>query len=112
MTQLSYQRRTRILSSTSNQAPDLAILTRRERQQRDILAHKCRVIFDRIYPQLVTDFYNWHIAIDPDTDTEDYLTAPTFTEIADKIKAAYPQPATVRLTIFRLNETGTCGYLL
>jgi hypothetical protein len=53
--------------------------------------------------------YNWHIAIDP--ETEKYLIAPTLTEITQQIKDIYPDPASVKLTIFRLNETGACGHL-
>jgi hypothetical protein len=37
----------------------------------DALAARCRVIFERLRPTLIETHYNWHIAIDP--DTEQYL---------------------------------------
>jgi hypothetical protein len=105
VTSTPHQRRTRI-------RPPHAIATA-ERQidslQREMLAHQCRVLFDRISPQLMTSHYNWHIAVDP--ETEKYLIAPTLIEITQQIKNTYPDPASVKLTIFRLNETGACGRL-
>lgn len=105
MTQAPHQRHTRILlpvaiSSTNRQ---------RDRVERDDLAYKCRIIFDRLYPQLIENYYNWHIAIDP--DTERYFIDPTLTGITQQIKDVYGDISVIKLTILRLNETGTCGRL-
>ena len=105
MTSTPHQRRTRIIPANGIATAERHI----DPLQREILAHQCRVLFDRLSPQLITSHYNWHIAIDP--DTEQYLIAPTLTEITQQIKDTYPDPTSVKLTIFRLNETGACGRL-
>ncbi|MBR8835232.1 MAG: hypothetical protein DSM106950_14695 [Stigonema ocellatum SAG 48.90 = DSM 106950] len=105
MTQLSYPRRTRILPP-SPIAPEEK--SRRQDKQHT-LAMRCRSVFDRLRPQLIETHYNWHIAIDP--DTEQYLIDPTLKGITQKIRDAYGNSHEVKLTIFRLNDTGTCGRL-
>lgn len=102
MTQAPQQRRTHIESSSSTKK-------QLDRVQRDELARKCQIVFDRVYPQLIEDRYNWHISSDP--DTEQYLIDPTLMGITAQIKDTYGDRSTVKLTIFRLNETGTCGRL-
>jgi hypothetical protein len=96
------KRRTRVESSDL-----MPIEERQDREQRGNLARKCRLVFDRVYPQLIEHHYNWHIAID--ADTEQYLIALTLLEITQQIKDAYGDSLSVKLTIFCLNETGTCG---
>ena len=81
----------------------------RRQEQRDALAVRCRVVFERLRPTLIESHYNWHIAIDP--DNENYLIDPTLYGITQKIRDAYGNPEKVKLTIFRLNDTGTCGKL-
>jgi hypothetical protein len=105
VTSTPHQRRTRIRPPNAISTAERHI----DPLQREMLAHQCRVLFDRLSPQLITSHYNWHIAIDP--ETEKYLIAPTLTEITQQIKDTYPDPASVKLTIFRLNETGDCGRL-
>lgn len=103
MTQLSHQRRTRILPP-SPIAPEEK--SRRTEKQR-ALAMRCRTVFERLRPQLIESHYNWHIAIDP--DSENYLIDPTLKGITQKIRDAYGSTDEVKLTIFRINDTGTCG---
>ena len=55
MTQAPQQRRTHIESSSSTKK-------QLDRVQRDELARKCQIVFDRVYPQLIEDRYNWHIS--------------------------------------------------
>ncbi|PHJ56906.1 hypothetical protein VF14_34570 [Nostoc linckia z18] len=105
MTKLSHPRRTRILP------PSPIALSEKSRHQekQNALAMQCRVVFDRLYPQLIDTHYNWYIAIDP--ESENYLIDPTLKGITQKICDAYPNPNEVKITIFRLNDTGTCGRL-
>ncbi|MBD2777983.1 hypothetical protein [Iningainema tapete] len=103
MTQLSDQRRTRILPPSPIAAEEKI---RRQEKQR-ALAMRCRAVFERLRPQLIESYYNWHIAIDP--DSENYLIDPTLLGITQKIREAYGKTDKVKLTIFRLNDTGTCG---
>ncbi|MEH2137486.1 hypothetical protein [Nostoc sp.] len=105
MTQISQPRRTRILPK-SNLAPEEV---RYLQEHRDALAIKCRAVFERLRPTLIEMHYNWHIAIDP--ETEYYLIDPTLLGIMQKIHDAYGNTNEVKLTIFRLNDTGTCGSL-
>jgi hypothetical protein len=105
MTQLSHPRRTRILQPNSIAEEEKI----RRQEQRDALAMRCRVIFERLRPTLIETHYNWHIAIDP--DTEQYLIDPTLKGITRKIRLDYGNSESVKLTIFRLNDTGTCGRL-
>jgi hypothetical protein len=76
-------------------------------QERDNLAARCRVIFERVRPNLIEAHRNWYIAIDP--DTEEYIIDPTFEGITKKVVNAYGYSNEPKLTMFRLNETGFCG---
>lgn len=105
MTQVSHPRRTRILPPK----PILKEEKSRLDEFSDALAARCRVIFERLRPTLILTHYNWHIAIDP--DTEQYLIDPTLKGITQKISSVYGNTGEVKLTIFRLNNTGTCGRL-
>ena len=73
----------------------------------EALGMRCRAVFERLRPTLIETHYNWHIAIDP--DTEQYLIDPTLKGITQKIRDRYGRTSEVKLTIFRLNDTGTCG---
>ncbi|MDZ8104073.1 MAG: hypothetical protein RM338_00390 [Nostoc sp. DedQUE12a] len=104
MRQVSHPRRTRILQASL--APEEV---RNRQKQRDNLAMQCRAIFERLRPTLIETHYNWHIAIDP--ETEQYFIDPTLLGIMQKIHEAYGNINKVKVTIFRLNDTGTCGRL-
>ncbi|BAZ16060.1 hypothetical protein NIES4071_79350 [Calothrix sp. NIES-4071] len=79
----------------------------RRRQLRDDLAARCRVIFERVRPSLIELHLNWYIAIDP--DTEEYIIDPTFDGITKKVINTYGYSNEPKLTMFRLNDTGSCG---
>ncbi|MEG4807154.1 hypothetical protein QUA82_04890 [Microcoleus sp. F8-D3] len=105
MTQLSEKRKAlqgRISPERSIPPEELA---RREAEKTE-LGLRCREIFERIRPKLIHEYYNWFIAIEP--DSEEYLIDPTLLGIVQKIKEQYGDK-NVMLTTFRLNETGTCG---
>ncbi|MEH1804519.1 hypothetical protein [Nostoc sp.] len=105
MTQISQPRRTRILPASTLVSEEV----HQRQEQRDALAMRCRAVFERLRPTLIETYYNWHIAIDP--ETERYLIDPTLLGIMQKIHDAYGNTNEVKLTIFRLNDTGTCGRL-
>jgi hypothetical protein len=105
MTQVSHPRRTRIIQASTLASEEVPHC----QEQRDAFAIKCRAVFERLRPTLIETHYNWHIAIDP--ETEQYLIDPTFLGITQKIHDAYGNTKEVKLTIFRLNDTGTCGRL-
>ena len=70
------------------------------------LGERCRVIFEKIRPQLIKDYKNWFIAIEAENET--YLIASQLEELIEKIKEKYPDNK-IKMTIFQLNHLGTCG---
>ncbi len=103
MTQLSQPRRTRILSPSKIYPPK----KNHHQKENEALAIQCRNIFEKLRPQLIETYYNWHIAIDP--NTEEYIIDPTLKGITQKIRDTYGYTNEVKATIFRLNDTGVCG---
>jgi hypothetical protein len=105
MTQLSEKRK----ALRNRISPERIIppeeLVRREAEKTQ-LRLRGRKIFERIRPELIDEYYNWFIAIEP--DSEEYLIDPKLLGIVQKIKEQYGDK-NVMLTTFRLNETGTCG---
>lgn len=78
----------------------------RRKVERTKIGLRCREIFQRLRPELIEKYYNWFIAIEPDSG--EYLIDPEFLGIIQKIKTQYGDKD-VMLTTFRLNETGACG---
>ena len=56
----------------------------------------------------VEKYYNWFIAIE--ANSGDYLIDPTLEGLMQKIRHQYANTE-VKLTTFRLNETGACGMI-
>ena len=105
MTQLSEKRkalRARISPERATPPEELA----RRAAERTELGLRGRAIFERIRTELIDEYYNWFIAIDP--DSEEYLIDPKLLGIVQKIKERYGDKS-MMLTTFRLNETGNCG---
>jgi hypothetical protein len=46
---------------------------------RNELGERCRAVFERIRPQLIKDYENWFIAIEPETET--YFIASKLDEL-------------------------------
>ena len=108
MTQLSQtspKRPRQILATPSLSPQEIA----QRNTLREELAGRCRVIFERLRPELITDYYDWFIAIH--AESENYLLDPTLEGLIQKICHNYPEEAERKLTVFCLNETGTCGRL-
>ena len=78
----------------------------RRRAERTELGLRCKAIFERIRPELMEKYYNWLIAIEPDTG--EYVLDPKLQGLIQKIKERYGD-ADVKMTAFRLNEEGYCG---
>lgn len=105
MTELSEKpkpRRGRIFPERTIPPEELA----RRKAERTKLGLRCRAIFERLRPELIEKYYNWFIAIEPDSG--EYLIDPDFLGIIQKVQAQYGDKD-VMLTTFRLNETGVCG---
>jgi len=102
MTQLSQLRRSTLKSKPISPAELASRL-----QQRNDLAVRCRIVFERLRPSLIEAHYNWYIAIDP--DTQEYIIDPTFDGVTKKVFSAYGYTHQPKLTMFRINDTGFCG---
>ena len=67
---------------------------------------RCRVVFEKLCPQLMEKYYNWFIAVNP--ESEEYLIDPSLEGLLKKVRDHYPD-GIVKLTTYRVNETGVCG---
>lgn len=76
----------------------------RRQAEREAFSKRCQEIFDKVYPELVKEHYNWFILIDPDSG--DYFIDLNEEVAAQKAHQKYPTAIMLRM---RLNETGTCG---
>ena len=82
-------------------------LERRKRQQ-DKLGKRCRQIFEEIQSDLREKYDNWFIAIDP--ETKHYLLSPKLDDLLIQVRQEYSN-GELKLTIFRLSDTGNCGQI-
>lgn len=80
----------------------------KRRANRVEFGERCRVIFERVRPELIDKYYNWFIAIEP--KSEEYLIDPKLECLLQKVHSRYAN-TDVRLTTFRLNETGAGGQI-
>ena len=67
---------------------------------------RCRKVFEKLRPQLTDKYYNHFIAVDP--DTQEYTIDSSLENLIQKVRTLYPD-GTVKVAIYRLNETGACG---
>jgi len=78
----------------------------RRKAKRVEIGERCRAVFDRVRPELSDKYYNWFIAIEPESG--EYLIDPKLEGLLQKVHTRYAH-TDMRLTTFRLNETGACG---
>ncbi len=76
----------------------------RRKAEDDEFGRRCRIIFDRVQPELIKDHYDWSIHIEPDSG--DYFIDPDPKVCFQKAKEKHP---TAILLQMRINETGACG---
>lgn len=88
--------------------PDRPCLSEAELAKRkaenEAFAQRCREIFQRVYPELVKNNYDWPIMIEPESG--DYFVAPDPEIAFQKARQKHPN---AKIMEMRLNETGTCG---
>jgi len=76
----------------------------KRKAEREARGKRCREVLERVRPQLIKNYYNWFIIIEPDSG--DYFLDPDEQIAMQKARQKYPKGWMV---IFRLNQTGTCG---
>lgn len=74
------------------------------RSEREALYQRCKLIFDRLQPELIKNHYNWYIAID--AESGNYIVDKDEMAILHKVRQTYPNTKTC---VFRINETGVSG---
>ena len=72
--------------------------------QQQAFYQRCKVIFDRVQPELILTHYNWYVAVEPDSG--DYFIDQDV-EVATQM-ARQKHPNFIPF-VFRINETGTSG---
>ncbi len=91
-----------------NMFPNRPPLSPEEKARRDALDEefdrRCAEIFQQVYPELVSEHYNWSIMIDPNSG--DYCIDPDSEIAFQKIRSQHPNG---RIMEMRLNETGAVG---
>ncbi len=65
---------------------------------------QCRLVFDRVQPELMKEHYDWFIIIEPENG--DYIIASDETVARQKAREQFGSK--MRL-MMRINETGACG---
>ena len=76
----------------------------RERADREAFYKRCRTIFERVRPELIDNYYNWFIVIEP--NSESYVIDADLEVASQKARQQHPN---TKLLTFRLNATGACG---
>ncbi len=76
----------------------------RRQAEREEFYRRCRIIFDRVCPDLIDKHYDWFIIIEPDSG--DYFIDVSKEEANQKARHQHPD---AWLGVFRINETGACG---
>lgn len=96
-----------MIQLTSSQPISSEQLEQRKQEQ-ERLGKRCRQILDEIKSELREKYEHWFIAIDP--ETRHYLLSPNLDNLLTQIRQEYPD-GEVKLTIFRLSDTETCGQI-
>lgn len=76
----------------------------KRRAESEAFAQRCRVIFERVKPELIKDHYDWFIVIEPESG--DYFIDADEMVALQKTREKHPEAMCL---IKRLNETGCCG---
>ncbi|MBD2139052.1 hypothetical protein H6F32_16065 [Anabaena sp. FACHB-1237] len=103
MTQLTSKqprRRGRIFPELTLSPEELA----KREAERAAFHQRCWAIFQRLLPELMQDYYNWYIAVEPDSG--DYFVDQNMEVASKKAREKYRH---VIHFLFRINETGVTG---
>ncbi|GAB4286451.1 MAG: hypothetical protein Fur0025_18950 [Oscillatoriaceae cyanobacterium] len=67
------------------------------------LMKRCDEIFEAAKPQLIEDYYDWFMVIEPESG--DYFIDPDDKVAVQKAREKHPN---ARRAVYRINETGAC----
>jgi hypothetical protein len=74
------------------------------RAEIEAIYQRCKVVFDRVQPELIKTHYNWYMAVE--ADSGDYFIAKDEEVVTKMAKEKHPN---AKLHVFRINETGAYG---
>lgn len=74
------------------------------RAENEAIHQRCKVVFDRVQPELIKTHYNWYLAVEPESG--DYFIDQDDVVVA---KMAHQKHPNCKPFVFRINETGVCG---
>jgi len=72
--------------------------------ENEAIYQHCKRIFERVKPEYVQTYYNWFIAIEP--NSEEYFIDKNEDVATQRLCQKHPQAIPV---LFKINETGACG---
>ncbi|HBE16174.1 MAG TPA: hypothetical protein DEG17_23380 [Cyanobacteria bacterium UBA11149] len=72
--------------------------------QQEAIHQRCKLVFDRLKPELIETHYNWYIAIDPETG--DYAIDRDIEVATQMSRQKHPEGIPF---LFRINQSGVCG---
>jgi hypothetical protein len=75
----------------------------REEAEMQNLLQRCQIVFRRVQPELIKDYYDWFMVIEPESG--DYFIDKDEKAASQKADEKYPEAQCV---IFCINETGSC----
>jgi hypothetical protein len=78
----------------------------RRKAERDERIERYREVFARVSPQLIDEYYDWFMVIEPNSG--DYFIDRDEEIAVQKAREKYPRGM---IGIHRLNETGACGLI-
>ena len=74
------------------------------RAERAAFRKRCKVIFDRLKPDLIDTHYNWYMAVEPDSG--EYFIDKDDMVATKMCRQKHPNAIPY---LFRINNTGACG---
>jgi hypothetical protein len=72
--------------------------------ENEIFHQRCRAIFNQVQPNLIQEYYNWFIIIEPESG--EYFIHIDKDEAISQFRSQHPQKKGL---LMQINETGTCG---
>ncbi|GAA6623758.1 hypothetical protein [Scytonema sp. NUACC26] len=74
------------------------------RARQEAFYQRCKVIFDRVQPELIKTHYNWYMAVEPESG--DYFIDKDEIVAMNMSRQKHPNHL---FFLFRINETGISG---
>jgi hypothetical protein len=92
-------RRGRVFPELSYSPEELA----QRKAEREALMQRCYEIFNRVQPELIKDYYDWYMVVEPQSG--DYFLDKDEKVACEKADEKHPD---AECLIFCINETGAC----